>query len=79
LAKTYLPDSFYLPEMWLVAAKVALALGHQAEAKQAQKQGVKWIRDTHEGHVPAEFRDSFLHRNQINMDLLSLAVCDPIA
>ena len=73
LAKTYLPDSFYLPEMWLVAAQVALALGQQAEAKHALKQGMKWVRGTHESHVPPEYRDSFLNRNPVNAELLSFA------
>jgi DNA-binding SARP family transcriptional activator len=73
LAKNYLPDSFYLPEMWLVATQVATALGQQAQAKQALKQGMKWVRGAHESHVPTEFRDSFLHRNPVNAELLALA------
>ena len=73
LAKTYLPDSFYLPEMWLVAAQVGIALGQQAQARQALKPGMKWVRGTHESHVPTEFRDSFLNRNPVNAELLALA------
>jgi hypothetical protein len=72
LAKTYLPDSFYMPEMWLVAAQVALALERQAQAKQALKQGTSWILNAHERYVPPEFRDSFLHRNPVNAELLAL-------
>lgn len=73
LAKTYLPDTFYLPEMWLVAAQVALALERQAQAMHALKQGTSWIQNAHESHVPPEFRDSFLHRNPVNAELLALA------
>ena len=73
LAKTYFPDSFYLPEMWLVAAQVAQSLGCQADAKQALKQGLEWVRGAHDSQVPAEFRDSFLHRNPVNAELLLLA------
>lgn len=73
LAKDYLPDSFYLPEMWLVAAQAMAALGREADARQAMAEGVAWVMAVHDSNVPAEFRDSFLHRNPVNRELLALA------
>ena len=73
LAQRYLPDSFYLPEMWLVAAQAMAALGRDADARHAIADGQAWVMKAHDTQVPAEFRDSFLHRNPVNRDLLALA------
>ena len=73
LARQYQPDSFYLPEVWLVAARALGALGRDAEARRAADDGLVWVRAVHDAHVPAEFRDSFLHRNPVNRELLALA------
>ena len=73
LAKQYQPDSFYLPEMWLVAAQTLAALGRDADARRSVADGVAWLMAVHDAHVPPEFRDSFLHRNPVNRELLALA------
>lgn len=73
LARTYLPDSFYLAEAWLVAAQTMGALGHDADARHAAHAGLAWVMAAHDAHVPMEFRDSFLHRNPVNRALLALA------
>ena len=73
LAQRYLPDSFYLPEMWLVAAQTLLALGRADEARRHATAGAAWVMNAHQTSVPPEFRDSFLHRNPVNRELLALA------
>ena len=73
LAGSREPDSFYLPELWLVLARARLTLGHADAAARAAADGVAWVRRVAQHHVPAEFQDSFLHRNPINRDLLELA------
>ena len=73
LARNYQPDSFYLPEAWLVAAQTLGALGREAEARRAVDDGLAWVRGVHDQHVPVEFRESFLHRNPVNRELLALA------
>jgi len=73
LAKQYLPDNFYLPELWLVAAQVFAALGRQADALRAAADGQAWVRNVHDTQVPPEFRDSFLQRNPVNRELFALA------
>ena len=71
LATRYLPDSFYLPELWLVSAQTFATLGREPAARRAAADGQAWVREVHDKHVPAEFRDSFLHRNAINRELLA--------
>ncbi|HEX6706384.1 MAG TPA: AAA family ATPase [Albitalea sp.] len=73
LARRYLPDSFYLPELWLAAARVFAGLGRAPAARQATADGLAWVRNVHDTQVPPEFRDSFLHRNAVNSELLALA------
>lgn len=73
LARSYLPDSFYLAEAWLVAAQAMAALGQNADAHRTAHDGLAWVTAVHAAHVPVEFRDSFLHRNPVNRDLLALA------
>lgn len=73
LATRYLPDSFYLPEMWLVSAQVLAALDRKPAARRAAADGQAWVKRVHRTQVPAEFRESFLHRNPVNSGLLALA------
>jgi hypothetical protein len=73
LARSYQPDSFYLGEAWLVAAQAMQALGRDLEARRAASDGAAWVRALHDAHVPAEFQDSFLHRNPVNHELLARA------
>ena len=72
LARRYLPDSFYLPEIWLVAARTLATLGRDAAARKACAEGRAWIQRAHDTQVPDEFRESFLRRNPVNSELLSL-------
>jgi hypothetical protein len=74
LAQNFQPDSFYLPELWLVAARVRLALQQPEEAGRLAALGMCWVRTVHEQHVPAEFRESFLQRNPVNLALAALAL-----
>jgi len=67
------PDSFYLPEMWLVLARAHQALAQLEGARRAAAAGLAWVRRVHQADVPADFQDSFLHRNPVNRDLLALA------
>ena len=46
-------------------------LGREPAARRAAADGQAWVREVHDKHVPAEFRDSFLHRNAINRELLA--------
>ena len=74
LARRYLPDSFYLPEMWLVAARTSTTLGRDAAARKAGADGRAWVERAHDTQVPAEFRESFLRRNPVNSELLALPI-----
>ena len=73
LAREHQPDTFYLPELWLVAARVFEALGRSAEARHAAETGRDWVMAVHDQQVPEAFRPSFLQRNPTNHELLSLA------
>ena len=67
------PDDFYRGELWLTAARALAAGGQHAASRRAASEGANWVRGVAQSHVPEEFRDSFLHRNPINRDLLALA------
>ncbi|MFO1317563.1 MAG: AAA family ATPase [Burkholderiales bacterium] len=56
------------------AARVLQRAGLADEARQLAARGVAWLRDTAERHVPPEFRDSFLNRNAVNLELQRLAI-----
>lgn len=73
LAGQHQPESFYLGEMWWVAARVHLALGDQAQARAVLAEGRAWVMHLHALHVPDQFRASFLDRNAVNRELLALA------
>ena len=73
LAEARQPDSFYLPELWLVAAQVYQALGQTGAAQQQLQTGVRWVTETAQAQVPEAFRDSFLQRNAVNAALLAMA------
>jgi DNA-binding SARP family transcriptional activator/tetratricopeptide (TPR) repeat protein len=72
LLRTREPDSLYPGEVWL-AAFHALREAAPDEAAQALANGVTWVRDTAQKRVPEQFRDSFLHRNPVNRELLTSA------
>jgi len=60
-------------ELWLHAARAFQAAGDSRRADELLALGRNWIRDTAREHVPEAFRDSFLHRNPVNRELLALA------
>ena len=73
LAREHQPDTFYLPELWLVAAGVFQSLGRLDDARRAAEAGRQWVMRVHDEHVPEVFRHSFLERNAVNRELLALA------
>ena len=60
-------------ELWLHCARAMLAAGDSAQATQLLATGRDWLQRTASEFVPEAFRDSFLHRNPINRELLALA------
>jgi tetratricopeptide (TPR) repeat protein len=67
------PADTYLPEAWLIAAAALDALLDAAAADAALAEGYRWVAERALPNVPAAFRDSFLHRNPCNRDLLAAA------
>jgi tetratricopeptide (TPR) repeat protein len=72
MSRSFAPDDMYVGEVWL-AAYHALRAANDAEAQEVLAHAVTWVRKTAEASVPAEFRDSFLNRNPVNLELLRLA------
>ena len=69
---THEPDFLYLPVVGQVAYDVLVQNGESRESRDAVLRAtVDWIQCTAAHHVPAEFRDSFLHRNPVNAALLA--------
>lgn len=66
------PNDLYPAELWLNAWHALFSVD-LAAAQRALENGVQWVRHVAETHVPAEFRDSFLNRNPVNRELLTLA------
>jgi DNA-binding SARP family transcriptional activator len=67
-----LPINVYRGEIWRdAAAGLAVAAPDERDALLAS--AAAWIHATARERVPAEFRDSFLHRNPVNRELLTLA------
>jgi DNA-binding SARP family transcriptional activator len=67
------PWRIYVPEIHLTLYQCFEAVGDKAAAQGALRQGADWIRQTALPNVPAEFADSFLHRNPINRAILTAA------
>jgi hypothetical protein len=67
-------STFLLPaEHWLHCARALLAAREQGRAAELLDAGQEWIHRTARENVPEPFRDSFLHRNPVNRELLLLA------
>lgn len=62
----------YRGEVWLAAYR-ALALIDPQAAAAALHAASTWLHETARSHVPEPFRESFLHRNPVNRELLALA------
>lgn len=67
------PVDMYSPECWWSAFPAFDAAGGEEEALAALRCAVEWIQRQALPNVPAEFRDSFLHRNSINRSVLTTA------
>lgn len=67
-----LPTNLYRGEVWLAAAR---AFGQQAPDERAAvlRDARLWIESTASQRVPESYRDSFLHRNPVNRELLAQA------
>jgi tetratricopeptide (TPR) repeat protein len=72
LAESFLPENMTIPDMLLTAHRVFSAV-RDSRARAVAERAVNWIYTTAGTHVPPEFRDSFLHRNPVNRELLTLA------
>ena len=64
------PADLYLPETWAIARAVLLEQGAADAARAVLHQAVEWI-TTAALDVPAEFRESFAHRNPVNRQMLA--------
>lgn len=71
LAPEYDTDSLYRGELWWVAYRVYTASHDPAAARRMLAEGCEWVQAIAREHVPAEFRDGFLHRNPVNRGLLT--------
>ena len=65
-------DELYRGEAWLAAA-LGLQADAPTEATATVATALAWVDATAREHVALEFRDSFLHRNPANRELLGLA------
>jgi DNA-binding SARP family transcriptional activator/tetratricopeptide (TPR) repeat protein len=66
------PDETYRGDIWLAAYQALHAAGDPGAVSLLQH-AVTWIRRTADEDVPPEYRDSFLNRNPVNRELLTLA------
>jgi tetratricopeptide (TPR) repeat protein len=73
LSADYGPDNFYQPELWCVAARVALGSGREEAAREHVAVAQRWVRARLEHDVPPAFSESFLRRNRVNAELATLA------
>lgn len=67
------PNDLYAGERWLATVRVLYGCGRRSAAEHALREAVNWVNRIAREYVPAEFRDSFLHRNPVNRELLTLA------
>jgi DNA-binding SARP family transcriptional activator len=67
------PNDMYAGERWLAGVRALLAAGRREDAAEVVAEAVAAIERIARDDVPAEFRDSFLHRNPVNRELLTLA------
>jgi DNA-binding SARP family transcriptional activator len=67
------PTDLYLPEAWWTLHGVLRAAGDTGPADEALRRARRWVLETALPEVPEPFRDSFLHRNEVNRALLAAA------
>jgi tetratricopeptide (TPR) repeat protein len=68
------PSNIYLPQAYWVAYRCFDAAAESQPARDALARARGWIQGRALPHVPASFRDSFLHRNEINRAVLAEVV-----
>jgi DNA-binding SARP family transcriptional activator len=66
------PTNLYRGEIWLAAAEALASTAPEGRAA-VLRAAETWIRSTAQLRVPESYRDSFLHRNPVNRELLTLA------
>jgi hypothetical protein len=59
-------------ELWLHCGRALAAGGDASHGAEVLAQGRDWLHATAREQVPEPFRDSFLHRNAVNRELLVL-------
>jgi DNA-binding SARP family transcriptional activator/tetratricopeptide (TPR) repeat protein len=67
------PADTYQPEAWWLLSQAYDALADDAAAQAALVQAFEWLAERALPNVPAPFRESFLHRNLVNRDLVAAA------
>lgn len=72
-AQRYQPIASYRGELWLRCGEALRAAGDETLARRVFDEGIAWVRATARDQVPAEFQESFLHRNPVNDALLHAA------
>ncbi|HEY6513318.1 MAG TPA: BTAD domain-containing putative transcriptional regulator [Burkholderiaceae bacterium] len=65
-------DDLYRGEIWLTAVQALMPLD-PAHGLALLQGAVSWVRERAAHHVPEAARDSFLHRNPFNRELLALS------
>ena len=60
-------------ELWLHCGRALAAAGDAVHAAEVLSRGRAWLHETAAEQVPEPFRDSFLHRNPVNRELMTLA------
>lgn len=64
-------------EAWLMLARTFKACSRDADAVDGLARGLAWVASVAVEQVPAEFLDSFLHRNAAHRELLTAAAREP--
>jgi len=67
-------DDLSWPAIVRNAVTVLQSAGLSDEARRIAACGATWLRMVAENHVPPEFRESFLNRNPVNLELHRLAI-----
>ena len=73
LADRFDSEIIYKGEYWAGCAQALQQLGRPEQARRLARQGQDWLERCAADEVPAEFVDSFLHRNAVNVTLRSLS------
>jgi DNA-binding SARP family transcriptional activator/tetratricopeptide (TPR) repeat protein len=77
LLETSAPIGLYAPRYWWIISQVFAEAGDAGSAHIALERARRWILDQALPCVPAAYRDSFLHRNPVNRDVLTGAAARP--